>query len=84
MLEELFRKHASSAGYTEALNFASNVYTSSKWDEAFAHNKGEFGSALDCRISFASSGDALLMTKPELRAQAEVLIKTAEAMSTSI
>lgn len=80
-MEDYFRKHAVKAGYTDEIMFNSSLYTGPCWDKAYEQNAQEYGSRLDCRISFASDGQALMLMRPEGKKQATALVQTADSLT---
>lgn len=80
-MESMFRTMGARAGYTKHLKFESTVYTSVSWDRAYITNRDEFGRSLDCRISFAEDGQAVMLIRPDGLGQAKSLIATATELA---
>lgn len=81
-METLFRTLGTKAGYTDEILFEANVYTSQFWDKAYDLNSQKFGKRLDCRISFAQDGQALMLVPSTGVEQARSLIATAVELAT--
>lgn len=82
-MEETFRRAGHQAGYADEVRFSPDIYTSLSWDKAYEKNSIEYGHRLDCRISFATDGQALMLFRPEGKGQAHALIATATELCNS-